>query len=53
MTTFAETDVEQAALDWLAGQGRRVARGPDIASATPASGVKMLHSKRTTHGSCA
>ena len=31
MTTLTEADVEQAALDWLADQGWRVAHGPDIA----------------------
>ncbi len=30
MTTLTEADVEQAALDWLAGLGWSVARGPDI-----------------------
>ena len=37
MTTLTEADVEQAALDWLAAQGWRVARGPDIAPGTPAA----------------
>ena len=31
MTTLTEADVEQAALDWLAGLGWQVAHGPDIA----------------------
>ena len=31
MTTLTEADVEQAALDWLAALGWRVAHGPDIA----------------------
>ena len=30
MTTITEADVEQAALDWLAGLGWQVAHGPDI-----------------------
>ena len=37
MTTLTEADVEQAALDWLAGQGWRVAHGPDIAPGSPAA----------------
>ena len=37
MTTLTEADVEHAALDWLAAQGWRVARGPDIAPGTPAA----------------
>ena len=35
MTTLTEADVEQAALEWLAGLGWRVAHGPDIAPGTP------------------
>ena len=35
MTTITEADVEQAALDWLAGLGWAVAHGPDIAPDTP------------------
>ena len=35
MTTITEADVEQAALDWLAGLGWQVAHGPDIAPGTP------------------
>ena len=35
MTTITEADVEQAALDWLAGLGWQVAHGPDIAPDTP------------------
>ena len=35
MTTLTEADVEQAALDWLAGLGWRVAHGPDIAPGSP------------------
>ena len=31
MSTFAESDVEQAALDWLEGLGWHVAHGPDVA----------------------
>ena len=31
MSNFAESDVEQAALDWLEGLGWHVAHGPDIA----------------------
>ena len=34
MTTLSEADVEQAALDWLATLGWRVAHGPDIAPDT-------------------
>lgn len=37
MTTLAEAHVEQAALVWIAGQGWRVAHGPDIAPGTPAT----------------
>ena len=37
MTTPSEADVEQAALDWLAVQGWRVAYGPDIAPGSPAA----------------
>ena len=35
MAKFTESDVEDAALDWLAGCGWSVARGPDIAPDTP------------------
>jgi len=35
MTTLTETDVEQAALEWLAALGWQVAHGPDIAPDTP------------------
>ena len=35
MTTLTEADVEQAALEWLAGIGWQVAHGPDIAPDTP------------------
>ena len=31
MSNFAESDVEQAALDWLEGLGWHVAHGPDVA----------------------
>ena len=34
MTTFTESDVEQAALDWFSGLGWLVAHGPDIAPDT-------------------
>ena len=34
MTTFAESDVEQAALDWLVALGWQKAYGPDIAPET-------------------
>ncbi len=34
MTTFSESEVEQAALDWLSTLGWRVAHGPDIAPGT-------------------
>ena len=37
MTTLTEADVEQAALDWLATQGWRVAHRQDIAPGTPAA----------------
>ena len=37
MTTLTEADVESAALDWLAGLGWQVARGPDIAPDTPSA----------------
>ena len=35
MTTFTEADVEDAALDWLAGLGWQVAHGPGIVPDTP------------------
>ena len=35
MTTITEAEVEQAALEWLAGLGWQVAHGPDIAPNTP------------------
>ncbi len=35
MTTLTESDVEQAALEWLEGLGWQVAHGPDIAPDTP------------------
>ena len=35
MTTLTETDVEQAALDWLSSLGWGVAHGLDIAPGTP------------------
>ena len=35
MTTLTEADVEQAALDWLAGLGWSVTHGPDIAPDAP------------------
>ena len=35
MTTITESDVEQAALDWLGALGWQVAHGPDIAPDTP------------------
>lgn len=35
MITFTEADVEQAALDWLAGLGWRAAHGPDIGPGAP------------------
>ena len=35
MTTLTESDVEQAALEWLASLGWQVAHGPDIAPDTP------------------
>ena len=37
MTTLTESDVETAALDWLATLGWQVAHGPDIAPDTPGS----------------
>ena len=43
MTTINEADVEQAALDWLAGVGWDTAHGPDIAPETP-------HSERDDYG---
>ena len=43
MTTLTEADVEQAALDWLAGVGWQVAHGPDIAPDTP-------NAERTDYG---
>ena len=33
--TITESDVEAAALGWLAGGGWRIAHGPDIAPDTP------------------
>ena len=38
MTSFSESEVEQLALDWLAGLGWSVAHGPDIAPGTPDAG---------------
>ena len=35
MTTITEAHVEQAALEWLADLGWRVAHGPDIAPDAP------------------
>ena len=35
MTTLTEADVEQAALEWLAGLGWQVTHGPDIAPDMP------------------
>ena len=35
MISLTESDVEQAALDWLSGLGWHVAHGPDIAPGTP------------------
>ena len=35
MTSFSESEVEQIALDWLAGLGWSVAHGSDIAPGTP------------------
>ena len=43
MTTITEAEVEQAALDWLAGLGWAVAHGPDIAPETP-------NAERTDYG---
>ncbi|MDE2778909.1 MAG: type I restriction endonuclease subunit R [Chloroflexota bacterium] len=37
MTTLTETDVEQAALEWLAALGWQTAHGPDIAPGTPSA----------------
>ena len=37
MTTLTEADVEEAALDWLAGLGWQTAHGPDIALDTPSA----------------
>lgn len=37
MTTLTETDVEEAALDWLRGLGWQTAHGPDIAQNGAAS----------------
>jgi len=37
MTTFTESTVEQAALDWLEGIGWRIAHGPDIAPDMPSA----------------
>ena len=37
MATLAKPHLAHAAHDWLAGQGWRVARGPDIAPGTPAA----------------
>ena len=36
MTTFTESDVEQAALAWLENAGWRVFRGAEIAPGEPA-----------------
>ena len=37
MTTFTESDVEEAALAWLENTGWRIAHGPDIAPDMPAA----------------
>ena len=37
MPTFYESDVEEAAMDWLSGLGWETAYGPDIAPGTPAA----------------
>ena len=37
MTMLTEADVEQAALDWLAGLGWRITHGPDVAPDAPDS----------------
>lgn len=37
MTAIAETDVEQAALDWLSALGWGVAHGSEIAPDTPSA----------------
>ena len=37
MTTLQESDIEDAALEWLGELGWQVAHGPDIAPDTPAS----------------
>ena len=43
MAVLTEADVEQAALEWLAGLGWAVAHGPDIAPGTP-------HAERGDYG---
>ena len=43
MTTLTEADVEQAAVDWLAGLGWQAAHGPDIAPDT-------LNAERDNYG---
>ena len=35
MTSFSESEVEEAALQWLEGLGWSVAHGPDISPGTP------------------
>ena len=35
MSSIAESDIEEAALDWLAELGYAVLHGPDIAPDTP------------------
>ena len=42
MTTITEADVEQAALDWLAALGWRIARGTDIDEATRANPEQVV-----------
>ena len=37
MTTLHESDIEDAALEWLGELGWKIAHGPDIAPDTPAS----------------
>ena len=42
MSAITESDVEAAALSWLADTGWRTAHGPDIASGTPGRRARRL-----------
>jgi type I restriction enzyme, R subunit len=52
VSTFTESDVEQAALAWLEAAGWRIAHGPDIAPDLSACGAQagMPAAQRTGYG---